>query len=272
MSRVPGVSWKAVSLAAACALLPLEAGAQNVFHSHQAANLPTAETLPAGAWLFEISHRFDRAISDGADALWGLDGPVLNRLGLVYAPTNALMLGVLRSNFEDNVELNAKLSIFEGGSDALPVEVAVMGGVAWNTEVFETGGAEDNESQQYVQVIVNAMLGGRVAVGFVPSYLRNPRLLDLEANNAFSLGLNGQAYLGDAVSLLAEWIVTEERVGLENDAATVGVELETRGHHFKLLLTNQARMNPTQHLGGTATDFEPDTWRFGFNITRLLPF
>jgi hypothetical protein len=74
------------------------------------------------------------------------------------------------------------------------------------------------------------------------------------------------------VSLLAEWIVTEERVGLENDAATVGVELETRGHHFKLLLTNQARMNPTQHLGGTATDFEPDTWRFGFNITRLLPF
>jgi hypothetical protein len=31
-------------------------------------------------------------------------------------------------------------------------------------------------------------------------------------------------------------------------------------------------MNPTQVLGGTPVDFEPDEWRFGFNLTRLLPF
>jgi hypothetical protein len=246
--------------------------AQAVFHSHQAANLPTAETLPGGAWLFEISHRFDRAISDGSDALWGLDGPVLNRLGLVYAPTGDLMLGVQRSNFEDNVELNAKLSVLEGASEALPFEVAVMGGVAWNTQPSELEGAEDNESQLYGQLILNAMVGGRFALGVVPTYLRNPRIRDLDAANAFVLGLNGQVYMSDAVSFLAEWIVSEERVGLENDAATFGIELETRGHHFKLLLTNQARMNPTQHLAGTPHNFEPDEWRFGFNITRLLPF
>ena len=251
---------------------PAQAGAQAVFHSHEAANLPTAETLPSGALVFEISHRFDRAVSEGADAFWGLDGPVLNRLGLVYAPTNSLMLGVLRSNFEDNVELNAKWSVFEGGAGALPAEVAVMGGVAWNTEPTEVEGAEDNESQLYAQLIVNAMLGGRFAVGVVPTYLRNPRIRDLESQNAFVLGLNGQLYVSDAVSFLGEWIVSEERAGLENDAGTFGIELETRGHHFKLLVTNQARMNPTQHLGGTPSNFTPDEWRFGFNITRLLPF
>jgi hypothetical protein len=31
-------------------------------------------------------------------------------------------------------------------------------------------------------------------------------------------------------------------------------------------------MNPTQFLGGSNVSFEPDEWRFGFNITRLLPF
>lgn len=260
---------------AAAVLLPAVAApvsGQTVFHSHQAANLPTAETLPDGAWLFEISHRFDTPVSQGSRAFWGLDGPVINRLGLTYAATDALMFSVLRSNYEDNLELNAKVSVLESGSTRLPFEMAVMGGIAWNTEPAELEGAVDNESQLYGQLILNAMLGGRFAVGVVPTYLRNPRIRDLEADNAFVLGLNAQVYMTGAVSLLGEWIVSGERAGLENDSGTFGIELETRGHHFKLVLTNQARMNPTQYLAGTRSSFEPDEWRFGFNITRLLPF
>jgi len=263
------ILWVGAALVMAA---PAQVGAQAVFHSHQAANLPTAATLAGASWLFEISHRFDTPFSEGADALWGLDGPVRNRLGLTYAPTGSVMLQLQRSNYEDNVDLNARLKVFEGGSEALPVEVAVLGGIAWNTEVFETAGAEDNESQLYGQLIVNAMLGDRVAVGLVPTYLRNPRILDVDAENAFVLGINGQAYLTDAVSFLVEWIVSEERADFEHDAGTFGLELETRGHFFKLLVTNQARMNPSQVLAGTPTSFEPDEWRFGFNITRLLPF
>jgi len=264
---IRSIGWVGAAIVLAA---PAHAGAQAVFHSHQAANLPTAETLPKGSWLFEISHRFDRAISDGSSAFWGLDGPVINRLGLTYAPTGSLQLAVQRSNYQDNVELNAKLSVFEGGAAALPMEVAVMGGVAWNTETGND--ATENESQQYAQLILNAMLGGRFAVGVVPTYLRNPRILDTETNNAFVLGLNGQAYLADWVSVLGEWVVSESRPGQEHDAGTFGVELETRGHYFKLVLTNQARLNPTQNLGGSPVAFEPDAWRFGFNITRLLPF
>ena len=59
---------------------------QRVFHSTQSANLPTTETLRGGNWLFEISHRFSPRISEGVGALWGLDGPVYNRLGLSFAP------------------------------------------------------------------------------------------------------------------------------------------------------------------------------------------
>lgn len=182
------------------------------------------------------------------------------------------MIGVLRSNYQDNVELDAKLRVLEGGSASFPMEVAIMGGVAWNTEVTELEGAKENESQLYAQVILNAMVGGRVALGLVPTYLRNPRILDTETDNAFVLGINGQLYLSDVVSVLTEWIVSQERAGQENDAGTFGVELQTRGHHFKLLVTNQARMNPTQNLAGTPVSFSPDQWRFGFNITRLLPF
>ncbi len=243
-----------------------------VFHSTQSANLATAETLRKGEWLFEIAHRFLPAVSGGSGALWGLDGPVYNRLGLAWAASDRVMVGVVRSNLADNVELGAKVRAAGGGRDGIPWMVALNGGIAWNMELPELEGFEDNESQAYVQAIANVLLGDRFALGVVPTFLRNPRLADDDPENAFVVGLNGQVYVSEEVSVLGEWIVAGEREGLEHDAGTFGVELETGGHFFKIVLTNSARMNPTQFLGGTPFAFEADEWRLGFNITRLLVF
>ena len=78
--------------------------------------------------------------------------------------------------------------------------------------------------------------------------------------------------MSPSVSFLTEWIVSEAQAENANDGGTFAVELETRGHFFKIVLTNQTRLNPTQVLGGTPFDFQPDEWRLGFNITRILPF
>ena len=104
------------------------------------------------------------------------------------------MLGVLRSNLDDNLEFNAKFGAYEGGSEALPFKLGVMAGVALNTDPFLIGGAEDNEAQLYGQLMINVLVGDRLAIGIVPTYLRNPRIRDLEAENAFALGLHGQVY------------------------------------------------------------------------------
>lgn len=243
-----------------------------VFHSTQSANLATAETLRKGEWLFEISHRFVPAVSDGADALWGLDGPVFNRIGLAYAASDRVLVGVLRSNLSDNLELNAKARILEGGRDAIPFMAALNGGVSWNTGLPTVDGLKDNEMQAYAQIVANALLGGRFALGVVPTFVHNPRIDDVDAASALALGLNAQLYLSEQASLFAEWVLTEERQGLEHDPGTFGLELETGGHFFKLLLSNSTRINPAQHLGGTPFAFEPDAWRLGFNITRVLTF
>jgi len=251
---------------------PPTASAQDVFHSTISANLPTALVLPQGTWLFEISHRFNTPISNGASDFWGLDGPVRNRLGLTYSITDRVALGVQRSNFADNVDVNLRVGALSLSSARFAVETAVAGGVAWNTQVTEIDGAKDNELQAYGHVVVNARIGERIVLGVVPTYLYNPRLLDFDEANAFGLGINGQLYFTDSMSLLGEWLVSESRLGQEKDAGTFGLEIETRGHFFKLLVTNQALLNPSQFLGGTPTPFEPDDWRFGFNIQRVLPF
>ncbi|HSH75706.1 MAG TPA: DUF5777 family beta-barrel protein, partial [Longimicrobiales bacterium] len=79
MATHPRTLPTVLSLSLSLAALPATGAAQapiEVFHSTQSANLPTAETVPGGMWMFEISHRFLPAFSDGSETLWGLDGPV----------------------------------------------------------------------------------------------------------------------------------------------------------------------------------------------------
>lgn len=264
-------AWLSVTLAAVPGAASAQ-GALDVFHSTQSANLPTATTIPRGAWMFEISHRFLPAISEGGDAFWGLDGPVYNRLGLAYAPTGRLMLGILRSNFDDNLELNAKAWLLEGRPGAISYKVGAMAGFAVNFGVSAFGGVEDNEAQYYAQAIVDLGLGERFALGVVPTAFRNPRIEDLDPVSTFTLGLHGQYYATRSLSLLAEWILSVESVNYPHDGVSYGMEIETLGHFFKLLVTNQVRMNPTQFLVGTPFGYSGDDWRLGFNITRVLDF
>ncbi len=270
LARVP------LALAAAmCAGLGGEqvaAQGVTVFRSTQAANLPTAQTIRAGNLMFEISHRFVPPVTDGADQLWGLDGPVFNRLGLAYAPTDRVMLGVVRSNLAGNLELNAKGRLLEGDLGGVRYQVGAMGGIAWNFNAQPQGGVEDNEAQYYAQGIVNAALGDRFALGVVPTALHNPRIEDVDPVSTFALGLHGQYWITRGMSLLAEWNMSVESVAYPHDGVSFGIDLQTRGHVFKLLVANQVRMNPTQFLVGTPYGYGGDDWRLGFNITRVLSF
>jgi Membrane bound beta barrel domain (DUF5777) len=268
--RVPIVP--AVAVMALAGVLPSAAAGQKVFHSTQSANLATTETLRGGNWLFEISHRFTPPISDGAGAFWGLDGPAYNRLGLAYAPVNRVLVGVIRSNLDDNLELNVKARAWNGDVVGARVTLGGMAGGAWNMDVVEVDGAEDNEFQFYAQFLANVLIGESVAVGVVPSWLHNPRLRDFEKNNSIAVGLHGQWYLTRSMSVLGEWIFSEEIPDTPFDSGTFGIEFETRGHFFKIIATNQIRMQTTQFLAGSANSFALDELRLGFNITRLLPF
>ena len=136
-----------------------------------------------------------------------------------------------------------------------------------------TGTADTNEMQAYAQVIANAMVGGRLALGVVPTLLWNPRIEDDDPVSTVSVGVNGQLYLDRMWSLVGEWILSQPREDQEYDSGSFGIEIRTRGHFFKLLVTNQHQMNPTQTLAGAAEDFlDPASWRFGFNIQRRLRF
>ena len=282
-------------VAACCMAAPNTTSAQDVFASTQSATLPTAAGMNVGDILIEISHRFGH-LSDGASDLWGLDGFVLNRLGLAFAPHDHIAVGILRSNSMDNLEVNARLARLALDAATVPLEFAVQSGVAWNLQdgavddheghqhqVLHGGNAdsdargdeaaEANEMQAYAQVIANTILADRLALGVVPTLLWNPRIQDHDPETAVSVGVNGQLYLDHRWSLFGEWIFSQAREDQEYDSGSFGAEIRTRGHFFKLVITNQHQMNPTHTLAGAADDFfDPGSWRFGFNIQRTVRF
>ena len=243
-----------------------------VFHATQVINLPTAETLAGGEWQFEIAHRFLPAVSDGSDALWGLDGPVNMRLGLGYAPVDRVLVTLARSNLMDNWDLQTKFRALDLEVGPVPLLVALQGGAAWSSDVPERDSGDKGNFQYYGQLILNTSVADRVALGVVPSYLYNALLDEVDPVQDIYWGFYGQLFLSDILSLNAEWNLGENRADLSNDSGSFGLELETGGHFFKVFLTNSVRLNPSQFLVGTDLAFEPGAWRLGFAITRLLRF
>lgn len=251
--------------------VPLELDLQ-LFHSTQAFALPTAETWQRGLFQFEISHRFLPLLSDGVDALWGLDGPVNMRLGLGYAISDRLATTLARSNVSDNTDLQLKYRVLQIRSHPFPILIGFQAGAAWNTEVPGRDSGDSRNFQYYGQVIVNTMVGDRFALGLVPSYLYNIAIESEEIEQMLTLGIYGQYYVTKLLSFLGEWNITEASLYYKYDAVAFGIELETGGHFFKISVTNSVSLNPSQYLAGTNTRFEPDQWRLGFNITRILRF
>ena len=242
------------------------------FHATDVIGLPTAETLARGEWQFEIYHRFLPAFSEGADAFWGLDGPVNMRLGLGYAPSDRVLVTIARSNLQDNLDLRLKWRALESRAGSVPLLVAIQGGAGWSTDVPDRDATDRGNVQYYGQLILNVAPSERLALGVVPSFLHNVLLDDDDLVSDLYWGLTGQVFLTDVFSVNAEWNVGKSRGEFSHDAGAFGIEMETGGHFFKIFVTNSVRLNPSQYLVGTDFDFSPDNWRLGFAITRLLRF
>lgn len=246
-----------------------------LFHSTMVANLPTAEIIKKGELEYEIAHRFLPAVGTEG-AYFGIDGPAHMRMALAYGITNHLLVNLGRSNFEDNVDLRVKYKALQLPSETLPMLLALRGGVAWNTQPVGRDKLDAKNFQYYGQLIVNAMWGQSLAFGVVPSYLYNSHIYCKDTEYSFTIGSYVQYFVSSAWSVFVESNNTVTGYRHSYDSITLGIDLETGGHFFKIFFTNTAAINPSQYIAGAdmnylGSDFKKD-WRLGFNITRILKF
>ncbi|MBK7105700.1 MAG: hypothetical protein IPH62_10490 [Ignavibacteriae bacterium] len=242
----------------------------HLFHSTHSINLPTTETHQKGNIEFEISHRFIPTIGDGVDALYGFDGPVNIKFSLGYAFTDYFITTIARSNVDDNLLFKAKYQLFQFDNSQFPFQLAIEGGAAWNTDPIGRKSDHNKNFQYYGQLIFNTLIEKQFGVGFVPTYSYNSHIYCPEKQYSFTFGSYLQYYISSLLSVLAEWNPTVTGFRNKYNSLSFGVELETGGHFFKIILSNNTNLNPTQFTTGADLPISMKNLRIGFNITRLL--
>ena len=254
-----------------------------LFHSTQTANFATTESLDKGNWMYEISHRFIPSINEGIDALYGFDGPARIRFALAYGITDNLMTTFGRSNNTDNYELQFKQKLFQIENDFLPSVFSLLGGIAINTEVpqsIDRGKGDFDNMQFYAQLIYNGMLfDKKLGIGLVPSYLYNSFIYAVDKQHTFTIGTYLQYYFNRTWSLFVEHNaivagyqgrIRLDELGKSYNSLSFGTVIETGGHIFNFMLTNNARLNSTQYLVGADRSSSDNEWRLGFGILRYF--
>ena len=241
-----------------------------LFHSTQLVNLPTAETRQQSDLIFTVSHRFIPPVTRAKNGFYGLDGPVNIRLGLSYALTDKILITLARSNEMDNLDLQTKYKALAIRHSSFPVLISLNAGAAWNRQVFGKESGDPDNFQYYGQMIINTLYNKKLGLGVVPSYVYNSHIECIDKQYSFTLGNYVQYYISSLWSLYAEWNPTVTGFRDRHNSVPFGFELDTGGHFFKIILTNNARVNPSHFLSGADIDFNSRDWRLGFTITRLF--
>lgn len=254
-----------------------------LFHSTQTANFATTESLEKGNWMYEISHRFIPSVNEGIDALYGFDGPARIRFALAYGINDDLMATFGRSNNTDNYDFQFKQKLFQINNEYLPSVFSVLGGFAINTEVpinIDRSPGDFDNFQFYAQLIYNGMLlDKKLGFGIVPSYLYNSFIYAVDKQYTFTVGTYVQYYFNRTWSLFVEHNaivagyqgrIRLDELGKSYNSLSFGAVIETGGHIFNLMLTNNARLNSTQYLVGSDRSASDNEWRLGFGILRYF--
>ncbi|MCL7754652.1 DUF5777 family beta-barrel protein [Polaribacter sp. Z022] len=225
---------------------------------------------------FIISHRFGR-INLGFDELFGLDQSNI-RFSLEYGLNDNLTIGFGRSSFEKTYDSFLKYSLLKQktGKNSFPFAISLFGSVAVKTlkDYAPTDKRTFAESLSYVgQVLIAKKVSPSFSYQITPTYVhRNTVKIDADPHDIFALGLGTRIKLSKRVSLNGEYYLAfdeSESINARNSLA-FGVDIETGGHVFQLILSNAITMIEKSFITETTGNFFGGDIHFGFNISRTF--
>lgn len=230
---------------------------------------------------FRISHRFG-TLNSGAYGLWGLDQSVIH-FSLEYGLTNWLMVGAGRGSMNKTYDSFAKFRLLRQSSGAkwMPVSLSYFTSIELNTLKFPTRpeGASNYFSSRiaYVhQLLIARKFNERLSFQLSPTFIhRNLVKSELDQNDIYSMGAGVRYKLSKRLAVNAEYYYTYNPNAkfLETryyNSASVGLDIETGGHVFQIMLTNSQGMREGTFIPQTTDNWLDKGIHLGFNISRVF--
>jgi hypothetical protein len=229
-------------------------------------------TVPKGEYHLLIIHRFGE-ISTGVDQFFGLDG-ALPRIGFEYGITNWLSAGVSRSQTEKIYDLGLKAVILKQNESNYPVSLSYfVAGLVNTTKNFFPA---DHDSFGSKLSIVNQLFVSRnqgilslqvSPVWFHSAYeVRTGSKIDILA-----IDIAGRIKLTGKLGLIGEYVnvLTGPDLGSLNPL-TFGLDINTGGHQFQIIISNSQALNEKAYLTNTYGSWTKGNLFLGFNLTRVF--
>ncbi|MDN3667778.1 DUF5777 family beta-barrel protein [Echinicola jeungdonensis] len=252
---------------------PVDQKVTGTFKGTRLINGHTVETRPEGTLDFIISHRFGR-VNSGSYQFFGLDDSNI-RLGLDYAITDRLTIGVGRNSFEKIYDGLVKYKILwqESGEKNMPVSLVWYSNMAIKT--FKRPDLPMNFKRKlaYTHQAILARKFNKISLQLAPTLVhRNLVPRPTDKNNLYALGMGGKYQVTPGTAINLEYIYRANAPDNDrnHNAVAIGVDIETGGHVFQLHLTNSRAMTESGFIPSTTGDFWDGDIHFGFNISRTF--
>lgn len=232
---------------------------------------------------FRISHRFG-TLNNGFYGLFGLDQSVIH-FSLEYGLKDWLMVGAGRGSLNKTYDSFAKIRLLRqsSGEKFMPIHLTYFASIEVNTLKFPerpqgTSNYFSSRLSYVQQLLIARKFTENLSVQLTPTYIhRNLVKSEIDQNDIFALGAGARYKLSKRLSLNAEYYYTYNPNAKfldprTYDAVSVGVDIETGGHVFQIMLTNSQGMREASFIPQTTGSWLDGDIHLGFNISRVFSF
>jgi hypothetical protein len=255
------------------------------FKGTRLVNGHTIETKNAGSLEFIFQHRFG-AVNGGLYEMYGLDQAFV-RLGLDYGITDKLSVSIGRNSADKIMDGYVKYKVLRqsSGSRTVPVSITALGGLAYSISPKkdeEPPGFKAVDRLAYVgQLLIARKFTTALSLQIMPTIVHKNAVNNfLEKNDQLAVGIGGRLKVTKSVALTSEYYYrinppdNDRFAQLQQDkrynAIGFGVDIETGGHVFQLVITNTSSLTERTVITQTNGDFFGGDIHLGFNVTRTF--
>ena len=249
------------------------------FKSTRVINFQTVETSGNRMLDFTISHRFG-SINSGSYESYGIDGGASIRLGLDYSPNSRLMFGLGRTSHQKMVDGYVKYSLLRQKKDeSMPISLSLFSGI-YRTS-FKDPQKNNNGFDKYEhfesrlsfvhQLIIARKFGEQFSLEIAPWFVHYNQVdVITDLNDMYGLSTAMRFKFSKKFGVTGEYAYRINKYSRNNyyNSMGIGLELQTAGHIFQVLLTNSIGLAESQYLPYTNNRWTNAGIRLGFNIGR----
>jgi hypothetical protein len=234
-------------------------------------NMPVPVDLNRGDIEIHVQHRFFQALQDSSPGTaFGIDYGANINLGVNYALTNRLSVGISRTREDQLVSLTAAHEIRTKSGSMW--KMSLLGGIAGKHNFEDT-------YSPFIQ-LATALDYRTLRLNLTPTMIFNsrdetlspqpgPDAINPDQNNTFSLGIGADYAIHRRFSIVGEYVPQLAGFGGffgRHSQLGGGAAIRTRNHVFTILVSRSQNFSPVRY----AVNGDFDGVSLGFNIYRRI--